>query len=401
MRTDRGLVTESKTNTFFAGSVQSLMLPITVFNNLFLKIEPAVFGDTVKSSLSRRVAETQGKPVLNPASPENQKSPYFLKLEKAFRTIVRLNLVYVFPCASAPPRDAWSCFCVLVETFLSGPLRSLSRRIVKFYKIMLAVGLIHALVLCGVAFAGNEAAAPPTYYSIHVASFQDLRNANAFVNSLQGQGKVVFWKGTQVAGKGYFYRIFTGRYASYAAAEKVWRQMNAKGQVSYKGIFSFVDILPQGKPSRLTGRRPEQAAADIQRSKSIQPGRFIDNGDGTVTDRHSGLMWIQNGWHRDFFAATTWEEAITKCEKFQAAGYGDWTLPTRAQWQSLLDDTIQAPAIAEPNPFKNVIIHMPYWAKDGPLRLLSRRYTTLLYAGTLNHQQKDEMAFVWPVRVVR
>jgi len=267
-------------------------------------------------------------------------------------------------------------------------------------KILIATGLIGAIVLSGAAFADNTITAQATFYSIHVASFQNLKNANAFVNSLQSQGKVVFWKGTRVAQKGYFYRIFTGRYATYAAAEKVWQQMNAQGQVSYKGIFSFDDLLPQGELRKGSGLHYSRTKNRSQ-AKRLKRGRFVDNGDGTVTDRHSGLMWIKNGWHRDFFAATTWEEAITKCEQFQAAGYGDWTLPTKAQWQSLLDDTIQAPSIVEPNPFKNVIIHMPYWAKDGPLRLLSRRYTTLLYAGTINHQQKDEMAFIWPVRLVR
>lgn len=269
------------------------------------------------------------------------------------------------------------------------------------HKILLAAGLVAALALCGDSFAGNTTTAPDTYYSIHVASFQDLKNANAFVNSLEGQGKVVFWKGAQVTNKGYFYRIFTGRYTTYAAAEKAWQKMNAKGQVSYKGIFSFDDLIPQGNLKQSSGLLPLRPAVDTQPAKSAAQGRFVDNGDGTVTDRHNGLMWIQNGWHRDFFAATTWEEAIAKCEQFKAAGYGDWTLPTRAQWQSLLVDNIQAPAIAEPNPFKNVIIHLPYWAKDGPLRLLSRRYTTLLYAGTINHQQKDDMAFIWPVRVVK
>jgi len=267
-------------------------------------------------------------------------------------------------------------------------------------KILLAAGLVAMVAVSGPLFAGDTTTAPDSYYSIHVASFQDLRNANAFVNSLERQGKVVFWKGAQVPKKGYFYRIFTGRYATYATAEKVWHQMNAQGQVSYKGIFRIDDLLITKALKQTSGTRLPQTAA-VQKDASAVQGRFVDNGDGTVTDRHNGLMWIQNGWHRDFFAATTWEEAITKCEQFKAAGYRDWTLPTRAQWQSLLADNIQAPAIAEPNPFKNVIIHMPYWAKDGPLRLLSRRYTTLLYAGTINHQQKDEMAFIWPVRVVR
>ena len=266
-------------------------------------------------------------------------------------------------------------------------------------KYLIAAGIIGALGLGGAVFAGSTTTTPAAYYSIHVASFQNLRNANAFVNSLQGQGKVVFWKGTRVEEKGFFYRIFTGRYATYAAAEKDWQRMKAKGQVSYKGIFSFDDLLPQGKLRQGSGKHSPRSKAGALKEKSRAYGRFVDNGDGTVTDRHSGLMWIQNGWHRDFFAAATWEEALTRCEQFQAAGYGDWTLPTRTQWQSLLDDSVQAPAIVEPNPFKNVIIHMPYWAKDGPLRMLSRRYTTLLYAGTINHQQKDEMAFIWPVRV--
>lgn len=268
-------------------------------------------------------------------------------------------------------------------------------------KTLVATVLIGATAFCGAGIAGNANTAPATHYSIHVASFQNLKNANAFVNSLQKQGKVVFWKGAQVATKGYFYRIFTGRYANYAAAEKDWQRMKVKGQVSYKGIFSFDDILPQGKLKQGSDVRSPRPKSDIPRDKSRIYGRFVDNGDGTVTDRRSGLMWIQNGWRRDFFAAATWDEAITRCDQFQAAGYKDWTLPTKEQWQSLLDDSIQAPAIEEPNPFKNVIIHMPYWAKDGPVRLLSRRYTTLLYAGTINHQQKDEMAFIWPVRVVR
>ena len=259
------------------------------------------------------------------------------------------------------------------------------------------------LLICSPAAAGDAPVTAKTYYSIHVASFKELKNANAFVNSLQGQGQVVFWKGVQVGSKGYFYRIFTGRYRSYAAAENVWRQWKSRGQVSYKGIFSFSDLLPAVKP-QAPEKKPESSPRVKLKARPAagrEPGRFVDNRDGTVTDRQTGLMWIQNGWHRDFFAAITWEEAIDRCDRFEAAGYRDWTLPTRSQWQTLLDGSLQAPAIVEPNPFKNVIIHMPYWAKDGPIRLLSHRYTTLLYGGTINHQQKSERAFIWPVRAIR
>jgi len=173
--------------------------------------------------------------------------------------------------------------------------------------------------------------------------------------------------------------------------------------VSYKGIFSFRQLLPDLDLKRHKERAIGSQPAPGGEKKRVSPGldRFVDNRDGTVTDRQSGLMWIQNGWPRDSFSAVTWEAAIEKCNRFRVGGYSDWSLPTKAQWQSLLDDRLQAPAIVDPNPFHNVIIHMPYWAKDGPIRLLSRRYITLLYSGRIKHQQKTEMAFIWPVREIK
>jgi len=255
--------------------------------------------------------------------------------------------------------------------------------------VSLGILLCLATTHSGAAWAANSC------FSIHVASFKELKNANAFVNSLQGEGKIVFWKKMEVGAKGAFYRIFTGRYKSYADAEKHWRLLKSKGQVSYKGIFSFQDLLPDQETTRPKG------STGKKEPRHSGVNRFVDNQDGTVTDRQSGLMWIKNGWPLDFFSAVTWEDAIEKCSRFRGAGHTDWTLPTRMQWQSLIDDTLQAPAIVEPNPFKNIIVHMPYWARDGPATLFSRRYIVLLYAGTINHQQKNEMAFILPVRVMK
>lgn len=51
---------------------------------------------------------------------------------------------------------------------------------------------------------------------------------------------------------------------------------------------------------------------------------FIDNGDGTVTDENTGLMWQQtppsDGYSK--------QEAETYCENLELAGYDDWRLPT-------------------------------------------------------------------------
>jgi hypothetical protein len=63
---------------------------------------------------------------------------------------------------------------------------------------------------------------------------------------------------------------------------------------------------------------------------------FVDNGDGTVTDEASGLMWSQT----DSGAGMTWEEALAWAEQKNAEqylGHGDWRLPNAKELQSLVD----------------------------------------------------------------
>ena len=64
------------------------------------------------------------------------------------------------------------------------------------------------------------------------------------------------------------------------------------------------------------------------------------NGDGTVTDTSTGLMWQQQT-----AGAMTWEAAISYCEGLSLGGYDDWRLPNRNELQSLVDYTRYNPAI--------------------------------------------------------
>ncbi len=59
---------------------------------------------------------------------------------------------------------------------------------------------------------------------------------------------------------------------------------------------------------------------------------FRDNGDGTVSDTATGLMW-QKATH----GRVNWEAAITYCETLTHASYDDWRLPNRNELQSLVD----------------------------------------------------------------
>ena len=71
--------------------------------------------------------------------------------------------------------------------------------------------------------------------------------------------------------------------------------------------------------------------------------RFVDNGDGTVTDTCTGLMWQQdtadtNGDQQiDRNDQLPWCEALAYCENLSLAGHDDWRLPNVRELQSIVD----------------------------------------------------------------
>ncbi len=65
--------------------------------------------------------------------------------------------------------------------------------------------------------------------------------------------------------------------------------------------------------------------------------RFVDNGDGTVTDTKTGLMWaaLDNG------SNISWLNADTYCLNYDGGGYGDWRMPTLTELESLYDPKVE------------------------------------------------------------
>ncbi|WP_216595937.1 DUF1566 domain-containing protein [Flammeovirga sp. OC4] len=60
---------------------------------------------------------------------------------------------------------------------------------------------------------------------------------------------------------------------------------------------------------------------------------YTDNGDGTVTDKMTGLMWstADNG------EAILWQDALKYAENSELAGHTDWRLPDAKELQSIVD----------------------------------------------------------------
>ena len=73
--------------------------------------------------------------------------------------------------------------------------------------------------------------------------------------------------------------------------------------------------------------------------------QFVDNGDGTITDKATDLMWEQND-----HTSLTFDQAVSTCENATTAGYKDWRLPNAKELQSIFDysnspDTTSSAAI--------------------------------------------------------
>jgi len=71
---------------------------------------------------------------------------------------------------------------------------------------------------------------------------------------------------------------------------------------------------------------------------------FIDNGDNTITDRATGLVWMQED--SGFYTASAgtqgngsvdWPEALSWCESLSLASHSDWRLPNAKELQSIVD----------------------------------------------------------------
>jgi hypothetical protein len=103
------------------------------------------------------------------------------------------------------------------------------------------------------------------------------------------------------------------------------------------GRIKGYPVEPVGPPGR---RQIKKAFVRYVRGNpKYGRNQFIDNGDGTVTDQATELMWLKN----DSGRGMDWEQALAYAENLVYAGHSDWRLPNAKELQSLVDYS-RAPA---------------------------------------------------------
>ena len=65
--------------------------------------------------------------------------------------------------------------------------------------------------------------------------------------------------------------------------------------------------------------------------------RFVDNGNGTITDTKTGLMWVSN----DNGIPINWPDSILYCKNLSIGGYSDWRMPTLTELKSLFTPNVK------------------------------------------------------------
>ena len=84
---------------------------------------------------------------------------------------------------------------------------------------------------------------------------------------------------------------------------------------------------------------------------SINPMSFIDNGNGTVTDNNTGIMWQKEddgstyNWYQasGTYDATYNPTSQDVCGSLNLGGHSDWRLPTKKELMSIVDYSIPYP----------------------------------------------------------
>jgi hypothetical protein len=115
--------------------------------------------------------------------------------------------------------------------------------------------------------------------------------------------------------------------------------MTMHGDTTQFGV-NFADGRIKGYPKTLasTGAANTEYVKCVRGNSEYGQNNFVDNGNGTISDKTTGLMWMQS----DAGQLKNWQDALAWAAQQNAAnylGHSDWRLPNAKELQTLVDYT--------------------------------------------------------------
>ena len=196
--------------------------------------------------------------------------------------------------------------------------------------------------------------------------------------------------------------------------------MNRKKQILWMAVFFVmiwpallfageVDLPKTGQTTCYDEQGNVIDCADTGQDGDIRAGvqwpepRFEDNGDGTVIDHLTGLIWLKNA---DCGGAMNWNAALTYCNNLASGSCGltdgsvagDWRLPNVVELESLVNAEEPVPCLwLNTQGFIDVYPYK-YWSATNSAYNSSYAWIVYMSNGGVGSNGKAGSLYVWPVR---
>jgi len=168
-------------------------------------------------------------------------------------------------------------------------------------------------------------------------------------------------------------------------------------------IFGFAGTVSAGSGHELPDTGQEVSYTDtFGEDSDYQPAgsqpSYTDNGDGTITDNRTGLMWAKDGNGAGCYSGgtRTWEQALSFAEGLTFATYSDWRLPNVKELQSIVDYGEYDPSINTtyfPNTYPGY-----YWSATTYVGDTSYAWDVHFGVGSVGYNAKTSYIYVRCVR---
>lgn len=224
---------------------------------------------------------------------------------------------------------------------------------------------------------------------------EEASNRNyLYLNGFSNLDSTVYWSATQ-----------------YVNVQNAWTVNIENGAITFRDKLEKASLLPV----RLSGPAGAVASKNISRveleNKTVSPpdgvpvtvSRFVDNGDGTVTDTRTGLMWLKDAscfqnldWATLFTTVKALNDAssTSQCRRYHQQ-YADWVVPNRVELWSLIDQQFDYPAL-EAGFFER--LQGGYWSSTTAASMPQQAFSLDMDDGELNLREKADLLRLLPVR---
>jgi len=197
--------------------------------------------------------------------------------------------------------------------------------------------------------------------------------------------------------------------------DNTWLVNMSYGSVDYdfkwRSYYVYVWPVRAGQGGMISISRTGQSISyasgddgDLQKGAAWPDPRFTDNGNGTVKDNLTGLVWLKNAGC--FGYGRTWSQGLSdainladgQCGLSDGSQVGEWRLPNKNELFSLIDYSKYGPAIPTGYPFTNVWSGYSYWASTTFAPNSPGAWSVGMYYGEGGGGDKTGPEGVWPVR---